>query len=637
MASPPQRLVLDSAANGAAETCPDTGGESVIRRLIALAAVACLFAALLWAAHLYASRHFLAETAERGRTVLALQAENLRGWLDRFRALPRIYAESTALRALLAAPGDPQALDRVNHRLALWNGASGAADTYLLDADGLTLAASNWADPITFVGKNYAYRPYYRQAMQGRLGRFFALGTASGKRGYYFSYPVVEAGRIRGAVVVKAGVEAVEAELAASPFRLFVTGPEGVVLLAGEADWRLRTAAPLSSAARAEIGRNRQFDLAALAPLAFDAASSVPEEGRRVTAAAADGTATDYLLIARALPTEGWTLNLLVPTASAESQALTAVLLVGLILAVAALLAALLWQRRRRLIERLRAREETQALLERTVDLRTVDLRQANLLLEEEVRERKAAEEDLRRAQSELVQAGKLAALGQMSAALSHEFNQPLSAIRAYADNALAFIERGREDRARDNLGQVVKLTERMAELSRHLRSFARRPQASVRPVSLAAVLQEAVGLLAGQIEAAGVRLEQRLPPGPLWVRGGHVRLQQVTVNLIANALDALAGRPDPWLGIAVRREGERLVLLVEDNGPGLAEADLERVFDPFFTTKEVGKGLGLGLSISYNIVKDFGGNLEAANRPGGGAAFRVTLTTATPVEAAAE
>jgi len=608
------------------------GGGRGIRILIALTAVAALFAALLWAAQVSAKRHFLAETTERARTVLALQAENLRGWLDRYRALPRIYAETSAVRALLADPENPSLLERVNQRLSLWNAASGAADTYLLDRSGLTLAASNWADPITFVGKNYSYRPYYTQAMQGRLGRFFALGTASGKRGYYFSYPVVQEGRILGAVVVKAGVEAVEAELAANPTQIFVTGPEGVVLLAGNPDWRLKVVRPLSRPATARIRRNRQFDLAMLTPLPFDAAATA--EGRPVSLEGAG----EQLLLSRALPAEDWTINLLVPTASARSQTLTTVLLVGLILAVATLVAALIWQRRRRLIERLRAREEAQATLERTVGERTADLRRANLLLEEEVRERKAAEEDLRRAQSELVQAGKLAGLGQMSAALSHEFNQPLAAIRSYAENAVAFLQRGEDDRVKSNLQQVSTLIERMAELSGHLRSFARRPQIEVRAVSLAAALDEAVSLLSGQLEKAGIALEMSLPAGPLWVRGGHIRLQQVVVNLLSNALDALAGRPAPTIRIAVEERPGRLIVSVEDNGPGLPEADLERVFDPFFTTKEVGKGLGLGLSISYNIVKDFGGHLAAGNRPEGGARFTVALSAAAaPLEAAAE
>ncbi|GAB5468767.1 MAG: sensor histidine kinase [Rhodospirillales bacterium] len=599
-----------------------------MRKTLGAGLASLLFAALLWAAYQPAREHFLAQTAERGRTLLALQAENLRGWLDRYRALPRIYAESTALRSLLTLPQDETLARRVNERLAIWNAASGAADTYVLDRAGTAIAASNWADPITFVGKNYSYRPYYTQAMQRRLGRFFALGTASGKRGYYFSYPVLEQGRVLGSVVVKAGVAAIEQELAAGPYEILITGPDGVVLLAGNPDWRLKTLGPLTTRVQEAILANRQYDLSALTPLDFDAAAFAPAEGRplRIETSQAAGS---YLQLTEAMPVEGWTLHLLVPTGPARAQSLNAVLLVGLVLLAVGLIVALLWQRRRRLIERLRAREEAQATLTRTVAARTADLRQANLALEAEVGERKTAEAELRRTQSELIQAGKLAALGQMSAALSHEFNQPLTAMRSYADNAAAFLERGQTDRVESNLTAIGKLIDRTAELSRHLRSFARRPQIEARPVSLTAVVKESLTLLEGQIAKAGVTLDLDLSSDSLWVRGGHVRLQQVVVNLLSNALDAVRQTAEAKIALSTALADGRVSVRVEDSGPGLPLEDPERIFDPFFTTKEVGQGLGLGLSISFNIVKDFGGSLEAGSSPLGGARFLVTLQAA--------
>jgi two-component system C4-dicarboxylate transport sensor histidine kinase DctB len=224
-----------------------------------------------------------------------------------------------------------------------------------------------------------------------------------------------------------------------------------------------------------------------------------------------------------------------------------------------------------------------------------------------------------------------------MSAALSHEFNQPLTAIRTYAENALAFLERGREDQASGNIARISTLTERMAQLSRHLSSFARKPGEGSRPVRLAAVLEETLGLLDGRLQRAGIVPEVTgLDDDPV-VTGGMVRLQQVFMNLIGNAIDALAGRPDPRLRIGAAVGAESVTVTVEDNGPGIAAADLPRVFDPFFTTKEVGKGLGLGLSISYNIVRDFGGTLAAENLAGGGVRFTVTLRRAARAAEAAE
>ena len=326
---------------------------------------------------------------------------------------------------------------------------------------------------------------------------------------------------------------------------------------------------------------------------------------------------------------QGWVLHSLVDTRFARTQMVTASLLTGSLLVGILLIATVIWQRRRRLVERLGERERARAVLEDTVKLRTADLQASNLRLEDEVAERKQAEADLRRTQHELIQAGKLAALGQMSAAMSHEFNQPLAAIRTYAENAGTFLDRGREAEAQDNIAHIAALTDRMADLSRHLSSFARKPQDSVRPASLSGALDETLALLQGRFQAAGLSPRVITPEEEIWVLGGHIRLQQVIMNLITNALDAMAGVPEPALLLTLRREGETTQLIVEDNGSGLPEEQREQIFDPFFTTKEVGAGLGLGLSISFNIVKDFGGVLTAENRNEGGARFVVSLQSA--------
>jgi two-component system C4-dicarboxylate transport sensor histidine kinase DctB len=267
-------------------------------------------------------------------------------------------------------------------------------------------------------------------------------------------------------------------------------------------------------------------------------------------------------------------------------------------------------------------------VLEQRVAERTRDLSESNLRLEAEVGERRAAEATLRQTQGELIQAGKLAALGQMSAALSHEFNQPLTAIRTYSENAIAFVEAGAGAKATENLGRVLRLTERMAQLSKHLTRFARRSQDTVLPVPLADALTEALELLEGRISRAGARVTVRGDPH-VAALGGQVRLQHVLMNLIGNAIDATPAGRTPEIVVGVRHDGDTVEIVVEDNGSGIAEDVLPRIFDPFFTTKEVGAGLGLGLSISFNIVSEFGGSMRAENRPDGGARFVVTLRAA--------
>jgi two-component system, NtrC family, C4-dicarboxylate transport sensor histidine kinase DctB len=227
------------------------------------------------------------------------------------------------------------------------------------------------------------------------------------------------------------------------------------------------------------------------------------------------------------------------------------------------------------------------------------------------------------------VQAGKLAALGQMSAALSHEFNQPLAAVRNYADNAAVLIERGRVVEASDNIARISKLTERMASISKHLRNFARMPNRQLRAVPLEQVVADTMEVIAWRLKAADAEINIDLGPVPPIVRAGPVRLQQVLVNIISNAADAVEGLDDRRIDLAARSSGSQVLITVRDRGPGVPEGIVGRVFDPFFSTKGVGKGLGLGLSISYNIVKDFGGNLSVERHPGGGAVFTIALDAA--------
>ncbi len=591
-----------------------------------------MLGALLWLGYGYAERRYTEELRARGQTALALYAEMTRGWLNKYRALTPIYARSPVVIAALRHPEDGIRLDMLNQDLELWNSISGASDTYALDDRGFAIAASNWADPVTFVGKSYSFRPYFGEAMEGRLGRFFALGTVSGKRGYYFAHPVRDAGKILGAIVVKVAVEAIEREFRLSPNEVFISDPSGVILVSGNPALRLTTLAPLTEQDQERIRKVRQFDLEALKPAPLKGASpSLAATESEIVIALPDRSNPqpgEFLHLTQAMLAEDWVLHLLTDSAPARSQALTLVLLIAAVALALALAVALSWQWRQRLLERLRERERLQKVLEQKVAERTAGLSEANRQLQSEVAERKAAEEDLRRTQSELVQAGKLAALGQMSAALSHEFNQPLTAIRTYTENAIAFMGGDAKGKAETNMRRILRLTERMAQLSKHLTRFSRKPNDTVSEVLVRDVIAETLELLSGRLDRAGATVEVLGDPD-VFVVGGHVRLQHVMMNLVANALDG--ARPDTpvRISIAVRPEGATTRILVDDNGRGISEADLPRIFDPFFTTKEVGQGLGLGLSITFNIIKDFGGEIRAENRAEGGARFILTLRSA--------
>lgn len=592
---------------------------------VVLALLLGLLGAGFWA-YTHTERTLITERRVAGEAKLALYGELLRGWLGKYRALPSIYAHEPDVIALLRGQDDPARVEAVNARLERWNAASGASDTYILDAQGLTVAASNWDSSTSFIGKAYAFRPYFKQALQGVLGRTFALGTVSEMRGYYFGYPVLHDGAIIGAVVVKTGVDDIEQELRLDTGGVFVSDRHGVVILAGPPHWRMKTIAPLSPEALARIERDRLFPTEILRPLPI---SGLDKGNDTVQVMAkpdrSDDAEETFLHLSQPLTSERWRVHLLVETKGIGWQSLIAALMTGLAILTVFLGGLLLWQRRRRMIGLLAAREETQRELEHIVSDRTANLREINLQLERQVRERLQAEEELRRTQSELVQAGKLAALGQMSAALSHEFNQPLAAIRTYADNAVAFLDRGRQEQTSENLARISRLTERMARLSKHLTSFARKPKDTVEPVSLDAVMAETLALLHARIEGAGAEVAVTLPPR-LIVRGGQTRLQHVFMNLIGNALDATATEAAPIITVHATRHPDTIRICVEDNGPGIDPAVLPDIFDPFFSTKGPGKGLGLGLSISYNIVHDFDGLLDVENRETGGARFIVTL-----------
>ena len=231
-----------------------------------------------------------------------------------------------------------------------------------------------------------------------------------------------------------------------------------------------------------------------------------------------------------------------------------------------------------------------------------------------------------RQTRDDLIQAAKLAALGQMAAGLSHELNQPLAAIRSHAYNSALLLERGRPEEARKAIGRIQALTTRAADLIAHLRRFARKPGVVLNPVSVGDVVETALSLFEPRFAAERVTLTRELPAGRLHVHAEEIRLEQVLVNLIANALDAVTGMEDAAIAIGARRSGHKVEIWVADSGPGIDRSHLERIFDPFFTTKPVGSGLGLGLSLSYNIIKDLGGTLAVAETGPTSTRFLITL-----------
>jgi two-component system, NtrC family, C4-dicarboxylate transport sensor histidine kinase DctB len=596
--------------------------------------LACLAMTMLVARAV--TQGYLSEGNARAETTLRLTANALEGHLRRYEALPELLADSPDILALVTGPADPAQRMAMNRWLQAKNAVVQSSDLYVIDRQGNTVAASNYDQPDSFIGQNFAYRPYFTQALAGGKGRFFALGTTSGVRGYYFGAPIRDArGVVAGVVALKIGVDDIEASWRTWEYRIIVSDPEGIIFMSTDPGWRYKGLLPLTADRLERTTASRRYAEAHLEELAFQSGAEAGFGLMQLLAE--DGLEHEYLVTAQVMPEAGWTVHVLLDTAYLRGQARLAVAAFVLALGVALSLAVVVSQRRARLAERIAMQEAAQAGLEVLVQDRTADLMRVNRQIETEVAERRLTEQELRRTQADLVQAGKLAALGQMSAALSHEINQPLAAARNYADSAALLIDRGDPVRARDNIGQILSLIDRMATIARHLRNVARKPDEVLKVLALPGVIADALQIAGARLAAAGAVVVQDVPADLPPVRGGAVRLQQVLVNVLGNAADAVETLPDRRIDLIARAEDGAVIIAIRDRGPGVPAAIADRIFDPFFSTKTVGSGLGLGLSISYNIMKDFGGDLRVANHPGGGAVFEIVLQAADLHEMAAE
>jgi two-component system, NtrC family, C4-dicarboxylate transport sensor histidine kinase DctB len=575
-----------------------------------------------------ATSQYLGELQDRGRNTLGLAVSSLSGQLARFERLPTLIADQRIIRSLLLSPRNTDLVMAANQYLKDTAQTLGASDIYVMYRDGETLAASNFDQSLSFVGGNFAFRPYFFDAMARGAGRFYALGTTSNKRGYYFGAPIDIAGQRYGVMVIKIDLDEIERAWSSEEVRIIVTDPENIVFLSNQPDWLFRSLGPVTPENMSRTQSTRRY---ANVPITqIDATRTSDVEGRTLLTVPGDeGLRREYLVVATPMPDADWTVQVLLPTRAVRLQAASSVALAGLGLGLLTLIGLVLWQRRRQLAERLAVQQAAKAELESRVIERTSQLAEANAALRAEVTERRNTEDRLRQTQSELVQAGKLAALGQMSAVLSHEFNQPLAAARNYAETAQLYLDRGRLEEARSNVGHILGMVDRMTRISKHLRNFARKPHDKLRTVVLGDVVADAQELMGWRLEKTGVTLSVDLGPEPLRISAGAVRLQQVLVNLMSNAMDAVEDRDDKRLELVARRIGDIVELRLRDHGPGVPEALQPRIFDPFFSTKEVGKGLGLGLSISFNIIRDFGGRLLVRNHPEGGAEFIVELQPA--------
>lgn len=548
--------------------------------------------------YLVSYQYFLSEELSKAQGRLSLYHSSVNGELERFSHLTYVLSQDSYV--IGTAEGD--STGTLNRRFEDFAAQAGLDAIYLMDEDGITISASNYRDIGSFVGQNYAFRPYFQTALAGEQGRFYAIGATTGLPGYFIANVVLDSGaEPTGVVAIKIDFSDLQESWRNSGEQVLLANEDGVVLLSSNPDWQYSVLNPLTQQQQDKIRLARQFPGQTLDPLGW---TELPGDQVRISGA------RRLHLAATDLP-HGWSLHYF----ASDDRAVARSWLVTALFVLLAGLAFIFFQiqRARRVSLALARSEQEEAML-----------REANERLAVEVEDRKTAERRLKRTQGELERASRLAALGQLSASVTHELGQPIAAMR----NHLVAAEIGASGQS-TLTRKIGNLVDRMEGITRQLRFFARSESEAFGDVELCNSVNAALALVAPNIERGKVKISLDTPNDPVLIRGIALRVEQVITNLLRNAIDATEATEEPEIHINVSVSDDVAALEIQDNGHGLGGATLAELQEPFVTTKESGRGMGLGLAISASIVKDHNGTITARNRDGGGTVFRVTFPMA--------
>ena len=553
--------------------------------------------------------------ATRNRQHLETLSLTISATLQKYDELPLVIAQDRRIREALEQPNRAAVLAEANRYLEQINQILGTETIYAMNEHGLTLVSSNWNKPDSYVGDNYAFRPYFADAIGQGVGKFYGIGIASGKPGYYIAYPIRSDRGLLGVITIKIGLVEIQRALAETKSDSIVTNEDGIVILSSAPEYRYKTLRAIEPTAAERIATTRQFSGQSLELMEYKGASV----GNNMTEAVRLFGGNRYLLQSVALGNRGWQIAQVDDTREARNYALASALAAGFGLGFLLISFSSVYYRHRAQLEKREIYADIDAkIAERTIELtsRVADLQRA--------------ESVLRQTRDEAVQAGKMAVLGQMAAGITHELSQPLSAIQLYAGNTRKFMEAGRLDMVGENIDNINALVVRAGNILSELKSLYRNDPTTIEPLSLPSVISHALLVMRPFIEKAGVTLDVRVADQR--VMGSQGKLEQVFVNLLSNAVDVLRDRTDGRVEISAETLDGEVVVRVRDNGPGIPEAQRKHVFEPFFTTKPSGQGLGLGLAITRFIVDAVGGRIDCVNLPDGGLEFTLTLRNADEV-----
>jgi two-component system C4-dicarboxylate transport sensor histidine kinase DctB len=567
---------------------PTTNQDQAPKRWFLSLTVIIVLMAMGFAALFFASISvFKSVELERAEGRAQLYRSTLISALERLEHLPFIVAQDPAVVRALTEND----LSGLNQRLEDFARRANAEAIYVMDSNGWTIAASNYRNEVNFLGKNYGFRPYFKDAMAGKRGEFFAIGATTFKPGFFLGDPVRDAqGRAIGVVALKVALSELTGAWAASGDDILVTNKDGIVVFATNDDWRYRTIAPLSESQRTEIASMQQFGRQELLPLDWS-----PSADAEITL---DGTS--YLYANNLVPRRNWTLWYIKPMASIYERTWFVIILGAIVIAAMGIV-----------FVSFRSRQ-----LERA--LKASHLDRQNLLVE--IEERKATERRLERAQSELARTTKLAALGQLAASVTHELGQPISAMRNYLV-AEQISKNYTPGGLADKLSAIVA---RMENITRELKHFSAPAEVKKEPIKIDEVIAGALTLTDHNLKAHQIEVISKIEDVPP-ILANHQRLEQVIVNLLRNAITAMEHRDERHLTIRSFVENDHLAISIRDSGHGLNGQSIDELQEPFHTNKASGEGMGLGLAISADIVREHDGQLNAIDH-GDGAEFIILL-----------
>ncbi|MEB8431935.1 ATP-binding protein [Cocleimonas sp. KMM 6892] len=536
--------------------------------------------------------------------------------LARFDYLPHVLSQNNDLFEL--AFNQPEL---ANKSLLAFKESSKVDAIYIMQRDGETIASSNWDQKDSFVGKNYGYRPYFKQALNQQKGQFFGVGATTNIPGYFVSAPYREKGNVKAVIVAKVLLSSIVDNWntrTQDGETVFVADENNVIILTSKEDWLYNTLSPLNSEQNIAIKEQKQFGNN---PLPLLDIKSNPQKPHFIRI-----RQQQYIQSIASPNVMNWKIHYLIPSSQISEKlfAFWSRVIILLLLGLAAILIIRGINNRTALR---RSQGESSAL------------RKLNLTLEREIEERKQIEHKLRKAQVELRRTSKLAAMGQLSASITHEIGQPLAAMRTYIANLTMDQQQATESnfdpsRSISTLSKLDQLVNRLTTITQQLRYFARSGDKETLSVDLRKAINGAITTTQPSIEEAGIRLDVLKGKDPVMVQAGRVRLEQVIVNLLKNSMEAIletsttanAKNDQEWITLSLESTEKNAIIKIEDSGPGVSEEIRKELFEPFFTTKPSGVGMGLGLAISLNIIHELNGTLHVENRTTGGACFIITL-----------